>query len=166
MITQTQILGHFLGEPELEKRKPLRIISAVSLQGGCLSWHPVNNDKAPKGKITYKDSTRNIVSAEAVAIDLNTRMWANAQRDGRPAKHSWRPLFNAAKFCWRPLLDCRAVTLPRRETRWNLQGCLKLANRSQPLVSRSSSYCGDIWRTYCRLTSFFQLSICALVAKI
>ena len=27
-----------------------------------------------------------------------TRMWANAQRDGRPAEHGWRPLFNAAKF--------------------------------------------------------------------
>ena len=27
-----------------------------------------------------------------------TRMWANAQRDGRPAKYRWRPLFNAAKF--------------------------------------------------------------------
>jgi len=27
-----------------------------------------------------------------------TRMWANAERDGRPAKHRWRPLFNAAKF--------------------------------------------------------------------
>jgi len=25
-------------------------------------------------------------------------MWANAQRDGRPAEHSWRPLFNATKF--------------------------------------------------------------------
>jgi len=25
-------------------------------------------------------------------------MWANAQRDGRPAQHRWRPLFNAAKF--------------------------------------------------------------------
>jgi len=25
-------------------------------------------------------------------------MWANAQLDGRPAKHRWRPLFNAAKF--------------------------------------------------------------------
>jgi len=25
-------------------------------------------------------------------------MWANAQRDGRPAEHLWRPLFNAAKF--------------------------------------------------------------------
>jgi len=23
-------------------------------------------------------------------------MWANAQRDGRPAEHKWRPLFNAA----------------------------------------------------------------------
>jgi len=26
---------------------------------------------------------------------LLTRMWANAQRDGRPAKYRWRPLFNA-----------------------------------------------------------------------
>jgi len=27
-----------------------------------------------------------------------TRMWANAQRDGRPAEHRWRSLFNATKF--------------------------------------------------------------------
>jgi len=27
-----------------------------------------------------------------------TRMWANAQPDGRPAEHRWRPLFNATKF--------------------------------------------------------------------
>jgi len=25
-------------------------------------------------------------------------MWANAQRDGRPAEYRWRPLFNAATF--------------------------------------------------------------------
>jgi len=25
-------------------------------------------------------------------------MWANAQRDGRPADYRWRPPFNAAKF--------------------------------------------------------------------
>jgi len=40
-------------------------------------------------------------------------MWANAQRDGRPAKYRWRRLFNAAK-----LTDahyCRAVTLPIRK---------------------------------------------------
>jgi len=34
----------------------------------------------------------------------STRMWANAQRDGCPAEHRWRPLFNAAKFGWCPLL--------------------------------------------------------------
>jgi len=28
----------------------------------------------------------------------HARMWANAQRDGRPAEHRWLPLFNAAKF--------------------------------------------------------------------
>ena len=43
-------------------------------------------------------------------------MWANAQRDGRPAEHRWCLLFNAAKFGSRPLLECGAVTLPRRET--------------------------------------------------
>jgi len=68
---------------------------------------------------------------------------------------------------WCPLIDCRAVTLPRRETRWNLQGCPKLANRSQPLVGQSSLYYEDMWRRYQCLTSFFfQLPIQALAAKI
>jgi len=40
-------------------------------------------------------------------------MWANAQRDGRRAEYRWRSLFNAAKFGWRPLLEYRAVMLPR-----------------------------------------------------
>ena len=39
------------------------------------------------------------------SVPVNTRMWANAQRDGRHAKHRWHPLFNAAKFGLRPLLD-------------------------------------------------------------
>jgi len=42
-----------------------------------------------------------IVSVDAVvalAKQKQTRMWANAQRDGRPAEYRWRPLFNAAKF--------------------------------------------------------------------
>ena len=84
-------------------------------------------------------------------------MWDNAQCDGRPAEYRWRPLFNAAKSGWRSLLDWHAVTLPRRESRWNLQGCPKLVNRSQPLVGRSSPYCGDMWRTYYCLTSFFPI---------
>jgi len=32
--------------------------------------------------------------------------------------------------------------------------CPKLANRSQPLVGRSSPYYEDMWRRYCCLTSF------------
>ena len=44
-------------------------------------------------------------------------MWANAQRDGRPAEYRWCPLFNAAKFGWRPLLECRAVTLPIKDAK-------------------------------------------------
>ena len=70
------------------------------------------------------------------------------------------------QFGWRPLLECRAVTLPTRDTRWNLQGCPKLANRSQPLIGRSSPYYEDMWRRYRCLTRFFRLSINASAAKI
>jgi len=48
----------------------------------------------------------------------------------------------------------------------SVERCPKLMKRPQPLVSRSSPYCEDTWRRYCCLTSFFQLSIHALVAKI
>ena len=84
-----------------------------------------------------------------------TRMWANAQHDGHPAKYRWRHPFNAAKFGWLPLLECCAVTLPRRETQWNLHECPKLLNWSQPLVGRSSPYC-ETWGRYCCL-SFCQI---------
>ena len=62
----------------------------------------------------------------------------------------WLCLFNAAKFGTR----CREVTLPRRKACWNLQGCPKLLNWSQPLVDQSSPYYEDMWRRYCCLTIF------------
>jgi len=74
-------------------------------------------------------------------------MWAYAQQT---AKHR-------AKFGWLPLSDGAAVTKPRRETRWNLLGCPKPANRSQPLVGESLPYCKDIWRRYCCLTNIFPI---------
>ena len=49
-------------------------------------------------------------------------MWANAQRDGRPAEYRWSPVLNAAKFGPRPLLKCRAVALPKYESA-RLGGC-------------------------------------------
>jgi len=36
-------------------------------------------------------------------------------------------------------------------------GVPKLPKRSQPLVDQSSPYCGDMWRRYCCLTSFFPI---------
>ena len=64
-------------------------------------------------------------------------------------------LCSRPQFGWRPLLECRAVTLPRGETRWNYLGCPKLTKRSQTLVGRSSPFCEDMWGRYCCLTSFF-----------
>ena len=96
---------------------------------------------------------------------MQLEMWANAQLDGRPAEYRWLPLFNATKFGWRPLLECRAVTLPRRETRWNLLGCPKLANKSQPLVGRSSPYCKGMWEKYCCLTSFSPVVDTCLICE-
>jgi len=66
-------------------------------------------------------------------------------------------LCSALLFGCRPLVECRAVTLPRRETRWNLLGCPKLTKRSQLLVGRSSPYCKGMWGKYCCLTSFFPI---------
>jgi len=48
-------------------------------------------------------------------------MWANAQHHGQPTEYRWRPVINAAKFRSRPLLKCRAVTLPKYESA-NLEG--------------------------------------------
>ena len=53
--------------------------------------------------------TRSVANTDYINVTLpffmhphcmysKTRMWANAQRDGRPAEHRWRPLFIAAKF--------------------------------------------------------------------
>ena len=95
-------------------------------------------------------------NSESIGDTNLNRNVGHAQRDGRPAEYRWRPLFNAAKFGWRSLLDCRAVTLPKCETGWNLLWCPKLTKRSQPLVGRSLPYCEDMWRTYRCLTSFFS----------
>jgi len=92
-------------------------------------------------------------------------MWTDAQRDGRPAEYRWSPLFNAAKFGWRPILECRAVTLPRRETRWNYLGCPKLPDRSQLLVGRSSLYCADVWRRYSCLTNVLPIVDTCLICE-
>jgi len=63
----------------------------------------------------------------------NTRMWAMPNVMAALSNIGYA-LCSTPQFGWRPLLDCCPVTLPKRETRWNLLGWPKLANRSQPLV--------------------------------
>ena len=92
-------------------------------------------------------------------------MWANTQRDGRLAEYRWRPLFNAAVWLT-PTTRVPCSNAAKMRNPLKLPGMPKLTKGSQPLVGRSSPYCGDMWRTYWCLTSFFRLSIHALVAKI
>ena len=51
---------------------------------------------------TYPDNSdcqwRITASSVYVRIFPKLEKWANAQLDGRPAEHRWRPLFNSAKF--------------------------------------------------------------------
>jgi len=74
-----------------------------------------------------------------------------------PCRTLVAPSVQRRKVWLTPTTTCRAVTLPKRETSWNVVGCPKVMKQSQPLVGRSSPYCGDFWRTYCCLTSFFPI---------
>jgi len=49
---------------------------------------------------TLQESLAMVNSNQQFNVKSKTKleMWANAQRDGRPAEHRRRPLFNAAKF--------------------------------------------------------------------
>ena len=93
-------------------------------------------------------------------------MCANVQRHGRPAEYRWCRLFNAAKFGWHPLLECCAVTLPRRESSWNLQGVPQTRQQISAFRRRKFTilwrHVGDVW-VFNRF--FLWLSINASAAK-
>jgi len=92
-------------------------------------------------------------------------MWAIAQRDGRPAEHS------GALCSFRKIWLMPTARVPRSNAA-KMQNLLKFAGvpqTTEPISAaggQSSPYDEDMWRTYCCLTSFFRLSICALLAKI
>ena len=70
-------------------------------------------------------------------------MWANAQRDGRPAECRWRPLFNAAVWLT-PTTRVPCSNAAKTRNPLKLPGCPKLTKRSQPLVDRISPHCGGM----------------------
>jgi len=78
-------------------------------------------------------------------------MWANAQRDSRPAEYRWRPLFNAAKMDFNPL---KFAGVPQTRQR--------ISAISWPKFTIMMTCGGDI----AVQQVFFRLLIHALVAKI
>ena len=117
--------------------------------------------------IIYNNLT-NSVTREIDASNQNMtklEIWDNAQRDGRPADYSRRSLFNAPVWLTPTgRVPCSNAAKTRNPLKF--AGFPKLTKWSHPLVGRTSPYCKDMWGRYCCLTSFFRLSIHALVAKI
>ena len=58
--------------------------SLIFQQAGCSSRCPTSGVKAVNASQSHQ-----------MTKQLKLEMWANAQRDGRPAEYRWRPLFNA-----------------------------------------------------------------------
>ena len=86
-----------------------------------------------------------------------------------PCRTYVAPCVQRRKVWLTPTTRCRAVTLPRHETRWNLQGCLKLPDRSQPAAASGPKFT-ILWAHVEDILLlnkfFFRLLIRALVAKI
>jgi len=83
-------------------------------------------------------------------------MWANAQRDGRPAEYRWRPLINTTVWLTHTTrVPCSNAAKTRNPLKF--AGVPKFPNQSQPLVGRSSLYYEDMWSRCCCLTIFFRI---------
>ena len=67
---------------------------------------------------------------------LETTMWANDQRDGRPAEYRWRPMFNAAKVWLMPTtrLPCSNAAETRNALKfaWMPQTRQQISAASRP----------------------------------
>ena len=93
-------------------------------------------------------------------------MWANAQRDGRPAEYRWRPLFNAA--VWLTLttsVPCSNAAKTRNPLKF-----VAVHQTTGPISAASGPKFTILWEHVEEILLlnkfFFRLSIRALVAKI
>jgi len=104
-------------------------------------------------------------------------MWASAQRDGRPAEHRWRPLFNTANFGWRQM-QCNnaaktrnplkfagvpqstgpisAASGPKFTILWGHVEDISLLNKFFPIVDTCLS-CEDIARQSCAMVPRWRI---------
>jgi len=92
-------------------------------------------------------------------------MWANAQRDGRPAEYRWRPLLNAVWLTPTTRVPCSNAAKMRNQLK--LPG---VPQTYETISAASGPKCTVLWGHVEEILLlnkfFFQLSIHALVAKI
>jgi len=69
-------------------------------------------------------------------------MWANAQRDGRPAEYRWRPLFNAAVWL---TLTTRVPCSNGAKTRNPLKFA-GMPQANETISAASGPKCTILWR--------------------
>jgi len=83
-------------------------------------------------------------------------MWANAQRDGRPAEYRWPPLFNATVWLT-PTTRVPCSNAAKTRNPWKFAGVPQTNETMSAASGPKLTYCGDMWRRYCSLTSFFPI---------
>jgi len=85
-----------------------------------------------------------------------TRMWDNAQRDGRLAEYRWRRLFNVAVWLTPTTrLPCSNASKTRNALKF--AGMPQTPEPISAVSWKSSPYYDDMWRRYWCLTSFFPI---------
>ena len=83
-------------------------------------------------------------------------MWANAQPDGRPAEHRWRPLLNAA-FCLTPTTRVPCSNAAKTPNPLKFAGVPQTNETISAASGPKLPYYEDMWSRYCCLTSFFPI---------
>ena len=70
-----------------------------AITSSCDASVEVVYQTAPRVSSTCNNDDLLVITPDGSTSETGkTRMWANAQRNGRPAEYRWHPLFNAAKF--------------------------------------------------------------------
>jgi len=95
-------------------------------------------------------------SAAWMAVVQKTRMWANAQRDGRPAEYRWCPLFNATVWLT-PTTRVPCSNAAKTRNPLKFAGLPQTPEPISAVSERSSPYYQDMCRRCCCLTNFFPI---------
>ena len=107
-----------------------------------------------------------IHTPNTLKLRTQLEMWANAQRDGRPAEYRWRPLFNAAVWLT-PTTRLPCSNAAKTQNPLKLPG---VPQTNETISAASRPKFTILWEHMEEILLlnkfFFQLSICAFVAKI